>query len=142
MRNEKLKMCRVLSPDNTICSVEKRVGWATAHQITVMTLLLALGSFPLHAADAFERACIPCHQKQQISLRQTFMNALLVYSGKENMKAGLKYFLRHPRRDSSVMGEAFLDEHGLAKPLRIDDKTLDEALEIYWKRYTVQGKLR
>ena len=103
---------------------------------------LILGSFPLHATNAFERACVPCHQKKQISLRKTFMNALLVYSGKENMKAGLKYFLRHPRRDSSVMGEAFLDKHGLAKPLQIDDKTLDEALEIYWKRYTVQGRLK
>ena len=73
---------------------------------------------------------------------QDIMNALLVYSGKENMKAGLKYFLRHPRRDSSVMGEAFLATHGLADPLMMDDRTLDEALEQYWNRYTVQGKLR
>jgi len=119
-----------------------RVGWATAHRITAITTLLALGSFPLHAANAFERACVPCHQQKQIPLRKTFMNALLVYSGKENMKAGLKYFLRHPRRDSSVMSEAFLDEHGLARPITIDEKSLDEALDIYWKRYTVQGKLQ
>ena len=122
--------------------LRKRVGWATAQRITAMAVLLVLGSLSLHAADAFERACVPCHRQKQISLRQTFMNALLVYSGKENMKAGLKYFLRHPRRDSSVMGEAFLDKHGLIKPLQIDDKTLDEALEIYWKRYTVQGRLK
>jgi hypothetical protein len=119
-----------------------RAGRATAHRITMMMLWLVLGSFPLHATNAFERACVPCHQQKQISLRKTFMNALLVYSGEENMKAGLKYFLRHPRRDSSVMSEAFLDEHGLARPITIDDKTLNEALGIYWKRYTVQGKLQ
>jgi len=104
-------------------------------------LFIMLIPYLLWADNAFERECIPCHQAKKVSLRKTFMNALLVYSGKENMKAGLTYFLRHPRRDSSVMGEAFLDAHGLAKPLKIDDKTLDDALDIYWKRYTVQGNL-
>lgn len=109
----------------------------TLHGLMVVLFLSAT----LPAQDTFDRVCVPCHAEKKISLRQTFMNALLIYSGKENMKAGLKYFLRHPRRDSSVMGEAFLDAHGLAEPLNIDDKTLDEALDIYWKRYTVQGKL-
>ncbi len=70
------------------------------------------------------------------------MNALLVYSGRENMKAGIKYFLRHPRRDSSVMSEAFLDQHGVKEPLTLDDATLDKALDIYWERYKVIGNLR
>jgi len=95
----------------------------------------------LHAENVFDRECVVCHVREKVSLRKTFMNALLVYSGRENMKAGLKYFLRHPRRDSSVMGEAFLDKQGLKEPLQIDDATLDRALELYWKRYTVQGKL-
>ncbi len=131
----------------------KRVGCATAHhqntrnqngvqQHTLRGLMaILLITATLSAQDTFDRVCVTCHIEQKISLRQTFMNALLVYSGRENMKAGLKYFLRHPRRDSSVMGEAFLDKYGLAKPLTIDDATLDEALDIYWKRYTVQGKL-
>ncbi len=105
----------------------------------LMVVFLLTATLP--AQDTFDRVCVTCHTEKKISLRKTFMNALLVYSGKENMKAGLKYFLRHPRRDSSVMGETFLDVHGLAKPLKIDDKTLDEALDIYWKRYTVQGNL-
>jgi hypothetical protein len=89
----------------------------------------------------FDRECVACHVQQQIPLRKTFMNALLIYSGKENMKAGLKYFLRHPRRDSSVMGEAFFDEHALAKPIDLNDTILDRALEIYWERYHVIGNL-
>ena len=110
------------------------------HTLRVLMVVLFL-SATLPAQDTFDRVCVTCHTEKKISLRKTFMNALLIYSGKENMKAGLKYFLRHPRRDSSVMGEAFLDAHGLAKPLKIDDKELDEALDIYWKRYTVQGNL-
>ncbi len=131
----------------------KHAGLASADQIKehdhngvllhtlrgLMVVFLLTATLP--AQDTFDRVCVTCHTEKKISLRKTFMNALLVYSGKENMKAGLKYFLRHPRRDSSVMGEAFLDAHGLAKPLKIDDKELDEALDIYWKRYTVQGNL-
>ena len=130
-----------------------RAGCATAHHpkipnlsgvllrtLRVLTAVWFLNT-SLPAQDTFDRVCVGCHARKKISLRKTFMNALLVYSGRENMKAGLKYFLRHPRRDSSVMGEAFLNAHGLAKPLSIDDKTLDEALDIYWNRYTVQGKL-
>jgi len=111
----------------------RRVVW------TVLFLVVAGGGA---YADVFEIECVKCHIERKISLRKTFMNALLVYSGKENMKAGLKYYLRHPRRDSSVMSEEFLDRYGLIKPLDIDEKRLDEALEIYWNRYTVQGKLR
>ncbi len=102
---------------------------------------LAVSSF-VYGGNVFEEECVRCHMERKISLRKTFMNALLVYSGKENFKAGLKYYLRHPRRDSSVMSEQFLDRYGVVKPLKIDDTKLDEALEIYWNRYTVQGKLQ
>ena len=107
----------------------------------VAVMLLLVGTGALHAEDVFDRECVACHVREKVSLRKTFMNALLIYSGEENMKAGLKYFLRHPRRDSSVMGEEFLEQYGLKEPLTIDEATLDQALDIYWKRYTVQGKL-
>ncbi len=106
-----------------------------------LAVLLVGCGIVLHAGNAFDRTCIPCHRREQVALRSTFMHALLVYSGHENMKAGLKYFLRHPRRDSAVMEESFFATHPLHPPLSLDDATLDQALEIYWKRYTVQGKL-
>jgi hypothetical protein len=92
--------------------------------------------------DVFERACVACHERAKVPLRKTFMNALLIYGGKENMKAGLKYFLRHPRRDSSVMSEAFLDRYGVKEPLDLNDTVLDRALDLYWERYKVIGNLR
>ena len=127
------------------CATAHRFGWGCFGGVLLHTLRVSIAvlllSITLPEQDTFDRVCVTCHTEKKISLRKTFMNALLVYSGKENMKAGLRYSLRHPRRDSSVMGEAFLDAHGLAKPLKIDDKELDEALDIYWKRYTVQGNL-
>jgi len=66
---------------------------------------------------------------------------MLVYGGKENMKAGLSYYFRNPRQDTSVMGEDFIRKNGIKKPMRIEEKTLDEALEQYWEKYTVIGKI-
>ena len=105
--------------------------------IVIVTL-----SLPAEGGDAFTRNCIPCHRHEKVSLRTVFMNALLVYGGRENMKAGLKYFLRHPDRDTSVMGEEYFRDHPLKKPLGMDEKELDEALGIFWEKYKVIGKLR
>jgi len=92
--------------------------------------------------SAFDRYCVPCHRERGVSLRKTFMNALLIYSGEKNMKAGLAYFLRHPSEKTSVMGEEYFKTHRLKAPLRLDEKQLREALDEYWERYKVIGKLR
>jgi hypothetical protein len=97
---------------------------------------------PVYGEDVFERHCIPCHKKMNISLQKTFMKALLVYGGKENMKAGLAYYFKNPHVNTSVMDEDFIRKNGIKEPMKIASKLLDEALDIYWNRYTVIGKLR
>ena len=103
--------------------------------------ILILLSGPLSASGSFDRNCVPCHQREKVSLRKTFMNALLIYSGEKNMKAGLKYFLRHPSIETSVMGEEYFKTHPLTEALTISDSELDEALDTYWDRYKVIGNL-
>ena len=120
----------------------ERIGQFDMRRAVWAVLFWVVAGVGVHAEDVFDRECVACHVRQKVSLRRAFMNALLVYSGEENMKAGLKYFLRHPRRDSSVMGEAFLATHPLASPIDLDDATLDRALDIYWQRYRVIGNLR
>ena len=104
-----------------------------------MVLLFLFGAL---WGGSFDRNCVPCHRKEGVSLRLTFMNALLIYSGEHNMKAGLKYFLRHPSRETSVMGEAYFRTHRLKAPLTLPERELDEALDEYWERYKVIGRLR
>ncbi len=86
--------------------------------------------------------CVPCHAEKGISLQKTFMDALLVYGGKENMEADLAYYLRNPRLGNSVMDEDFLQKNGVKEPIDLPPKVMNEALEEYWNRYTVVGKLR
>ena len=103
--------------------------------IFVLSLSLLVGG------NAFDKHCVPCHTKMNISLQKSFMQALLVYGGRENMQAGLAYYFKNPRADISVMGEEFIRKYGIKQPLDINQSELDEALDIYWKTYTVMGKL-
>lgn len=112
-----------------------------------MLTAIAYGTLFCYAAevkqtDTLERLCVPCHVRLDISLQKSFMNALLVYGGKENLKAGLAYYFRHPSRETSVMDEDFVRKNGIKAPLHLSKKEMDEALEAYWQRYSVIGRLR
>lgn len=96
----------------------------------------------LQGEDAFERECVPCHRELPMTLQRMFMNYLLIYSGEKNTKVALKHFMRYPRKDTSAMSDLFLKNFALKKPLMISDEVLDEAIDIYWEKYKVIGKLK
>ena len=96
----------------------------------------------LYGQDAYEQHCVQCHGKLPMTLQKMFMEYLSVYGGENNTKAALKYFLLHPRKDTSVMSELFLKNFSIKEPLFISDWELDEAIDIYWEKYKVIGKLK
>jgi len=95
-----------------------------------------------YGQDAYEQNCVACHRDLPMSLQRMFMNYLSVYSGEKNTKAALKHFMRYPRMDTSVMSDLFLQNFSIKKPLKISDENLDRAIDIYWNKYKVIGKLR
>jgi hypothetical protein len=105
--------------------------------IAVISLTLSLSG-----QDAYEQHCVQCHRELPMTLQGMFMEYLSVYSGENNTKAALKYFLRHPRKDTSVMSELFLKNFSIKEPLIISDQELNEAIDIYWEKYKVIGKLK
>ena len=107
----------------------------------IVLILLLCGVFA-YGESSFARECVPCHRQKDISLQKVFMDALLVYGGKENMKVGLAYYFLNPRLGSSVMDEDFLQKNGIKEPIKLPPKIMDEALEEYWQIYTVRGKLQ
>lgn len=96
----------------------------------------------LYSEDAYQRNCVECHKTLPMSLQRIFMNYLSVYSGEKNTKIALKYFMRYPRKDTSVLSDLFLQNFDIKKPLTISDEELTEAIDIYWDKYKVIGKLR
>ncbi len=106
---------------------------------TVLFILLVTGLF---SQDAYERNCVGCHKNLPTSLQQMFKEYLQMYSGEENVKAGLKHYLRYPSKSITVMSELFIDTYGIKKKSRLNKKELDEAIDIYWDKFKVFDKLK
>jgi hypothetical protein len=51
-------------------------------------------------------------------------------------------FLKNPSKDTTIMPEAFIDRFGIKDKTQLSDKELKEALDIYWEKYKVFGKLQ
>lgn len=107
-------------------------------------LIAAIIVVPIGAKErnAYMKFCVSCHAHNQVSLQKTFKKALLVYGGEANMKAGLLFYMKNPSENSSVMDVSFLRRVGIKKPILISDDELKKALDIYWQKYTLIGKLR
>jgi hypothetical protein len=107
--------------------------------IVFLSLLLLQ---PLMAENIYERNCMPCHQDLPTSLQQMFKEYLLVYSGEQNVKAGIKHYLKYPNKSISVMSELFIDNFGIKKESTLTPEELDEAVNIYWEKFKVFNKLK
>lgn len=105
----------------------------------ILSLALVSGVF---SQDAYERNCVECHKELPTSLQEMFKRYLLVYSGEQNVKAGLKHYLKYPLREISVMDNLFIDNYGIKKKTKLKESDIDEALDIYWDKFKVSNKLK
>jgi len=96
--------------------------------IKTIIILTFFSLSQLWAQDAYERNCVECHKDLPITLQQMFKKYLLIYSGEENVKAGLK--------------QLFIDSYGIKKKSRLNTKELNEAIDIYWDKFKVFDKLK
>jgi len=107
-------------------------------KMVLLLFLVSAGS----AENIYERHCIPCHKTLPTSLQQMFKEYLLVYSGEQNVKAGIKHYLQYPNQSISVMSELFINNFGIKKKSMLSPKMLDKAIDIYWEKYKVFDKLQ
>lgn len=87
-------------------------------------------------------SCIECHTKKKISLRKTFMKALLVYGGEKNFKTALFYYCKNPAQSSSVMEEEFIQKYLPLKSVDLSDELLKKLIDWYWNSYKIEGNLK
>lgn len=110
-------------------------------KILINILLMTLFLVQINAQNVFERNCVACHEKLPASLQEMFKHYLLVYSGENNVKAGIKHYLRYPSSDITVMSKLFINTYGIKHKTLLSPKELNKAVDIYWGKYKVFGKL-
>ncbi|HFQ61395.1 MAG TPA: hypothetical protein ENK39_03735 [Epsilonproteobacteria bacterium] len=106
----------------------------------ILWMILLLST--LNAENVFERNCVTCHQALPATLQEMFKRYLLIYSSETNVKAGIKHYLRYPSKDISAMSDLFVDTYGIKEPTHLSPKELDEAVDTYWEKFKVFGKLK
>jgi hypothetical protein len=93
-------------------------------------------------ADVYEKNCVTCHTKLPVSIDKFFFRYLLKYSSERNVKEKLIDYLKYPSKEKTVMAEGFIERFGVKKSTKLNDKELEEAVNIYWEKYKVFGKLK
>ena len=90
----------------------------------------------------YEKNCIKCHKKLPVSIDKYFYRYLLKYSSELRVKKSMFAYLKKPDKNMTIMPEAFIKRFGIKKKSKLSNEKLNEALDIYWEKYKVFGKLK
>jgi len=110
-------------------------------KIILSMICVAMNLFGATAEQIYTKNCVVCHDHLPSSLEKMFMSYIKTYSGEKDTKEAIKSFLKKPNMDNSVMSELFLDKYGLKKPTKLNDKALESAIEYYFQKYKIKGRL-
>lgn len=105
----------------------------------VLTLALM---FCFVDADVYESNCVKCHKQLPVSIDKYFYKYLLIYSSETDMKNAIISYLKYPAKETTVMSDGFINRFGLKKKSKLSEEELKEAVDVYWQKYKVFGKLK
>jgi len=105
--------------------------------IVIIFLFINLNSF-----DIFDKECVYCHKMLSVSLKDTFFKYLLRYSSEKSVKSVMYYYLKNPTVELSVMPKEYIKIFGIKQKTDLNETQLKKAIDIYWDRYKVFGKLK
>jgi len=109
----------------------------------VKKIILALSLvFCFGGADVYKENCIKCHKRLPVSIDKYFYKYLLIYSSERDMKNAIISYLNYPAYETSVMSDPFINRFGIKKKSKLSQEELKEAVDVYWDKYKVFGKLR
>ncbi|MDY0052574.1 MAG: hypothetical protein RBR65_08530 [Aliarcobacter sp.] len=86
--------------------------------------------------------CVGCHKKLPVTIDKYFYRYLLKYSSETKVKEAMFKYLKKPTKEETIMAESFITRFGVKKRTKLPDDKLNEALNSYWDKYKVFGKLK
>ena len=107
-----------------------------------MFLIIVILLSTLLQASVYEKNCIGCHKKIPVSIDKYFYRYLLKYSSETNVKNSIKTYLQNPSKEKTVMADAFINRFGIKQKTILSEKHLNEAINEYWQKYKIFGKLK
>lgn len=108
----------------------------------VKSMIIMSIFFNVLSANIYEKNCVQCHQELPVSIDKYFYKYLLTYSSEKDMKYAIINYLQVPLKETTIMSDSFISRFGVKKKSTLNERELKEAVDIYWEKYKVFGKLR
>ena len=83
-----------------------------------------------------------CHRQLSFNLKQIYFDYLLKYSSEEAVKLAMIDYLKNPNKDTSVMSKDYIRRFGAKRATPLNDQELEMAVDYYWNKYKIFGKLK
>lgn len=110
-------------------------------KVFLVILLISISLFS-KTNDIYETNCMKCHNKIPVSIDKYFYRYLLKYSSEKDVKKAMFEYLKNPSKEKTIMTESFIKRFGVKKKTKLSNEKLNEALDIYWDKYKIFGKLK
>ncbi|RUM67777.1 MAG: hypothetical protein DSZ05_02070 [Sulfurospirillum sp.] len=114
-------------------------------EIVIVLLLLfsaAQGGEQMSGEEIYQQNCMKCHKQMSLTMQKIFMRYLLKYSSEVSVKSALFDFLREPNYFTSALRKDQIMRYGLKGKSTLTDRQLRKAIDTYWERYKIFGKLK
>ena len=90
----------------------------------------------------YDLNCVGCHKKMPVTIDKYFYRYLLKYSSETKVKEAMFSYLKNPTKEETIMAESFITRFGVKKKTNLTDDKLNEALDSYWEKYKIFGRLK
>lgn len=110
----------------------------------LFTIIIFSSTFAAKSEEntVYTQTCVKCHEKLPVSLDKYFYRYLLVYSSQKDVKKAMFSYLKDPQENTTIMPNAFIKRFGIKKASALKEEQLLKALDIYWEKYKIFGKLK
>ncbi|MCW8822019.1 MAG: hypothetical protein OQK45_07305 [Sulfurovum sp.] len=88
-----------------------------------------------------ENQCLQCHMKHQIPNELIYQRYLMKYSTADGMGKAIKEYLKHPKKENSIMPLPFFLKFPMKEALVLDDENLEKNIRMFLDMYDVKKKL-
>lgn len=106
----------------------------------VKITLLALTLATFLSASNFEENCLNCHSKD-FKFAMMMKKYTQKYSSERKIKEAIFEYLKNPSVDKSVLPYEYINRFGVKEKTTLDDTTLREMIDIYYKMFNIKERI-
>ena len=106
----------------------------------VKITLLALSLVTLLSASSFEENCLNCHSRD-FKFAMMMKKYTQKYSSEPKIKEAIFDYLKNPSADKSVLPYEYINRFGVKEKSTLDDATLREMIDIYYKMFNMKERI-